>query len=82
MWPIGFKFEYKSNYSDKIITGIIGDFNQPGNYPKMSLTNYKELKDKHLYNVISTRGATYNLAEIEIETISEVRDRRLNDIGI
>jgi len=86
MWPIGYKFEYKSNYGGGIITGIIAKLEQPSNYKKLTLDNYEELKNdtRHLssYAIYSTKGARYSLSEIKIENLRDIRDRRLKDIGI
>lgn len=81
MWPIGYKFVYKSNYGDDV-TGIIDSLDQPSNYVKMTINNYNSLENKHLYTILSTRGARYNITEIEIETLSDLRERKLKDMGI
>ena len=81
-WPIGYKFVYKSNYGGGSVTGIIARLEHPINCEKITLDNYKYLDNKHLYSIYSTRGARYNFGEIEIETLSEIRDRKLKDIGI
>jgi hypothetical protein len=80
-WPIGYKFVYKSNYGGAI-TGIVARLEHPTNFKKVTLENYRYLDNKHLYSIYSTRGARYNLGEIEIETLSEIRDMKLKDIGI
>lgn len=86
MWPIGYKFEYESNYGCGTITGIIARLEQPSNYKVLTLDTYEELKDhtRYLssYMIYSTNGAMYNLSEIEIENVREIRDRKLKDMGI
>ena len=95
MWPIGYKFEYESNYGCGTITGIIARLEQPSNYKVLTLDTYEELKDHtryiingerqillSSYMIYSTNGAMYNLSEIEIENVREIRDRKLKDMGI
>ena len=49
MWPIGYKFEYESNYGGGIVKGIVAKLDKPSNYPDLTLDNYEELtNDRHL----------------------------------
>ena len=67
-YPIGCKFKYNSRYGG-FVEGIIEKY-----YPS----------DNHLIsgNIVSTNGVSYSLRNIEIESISEWRERRLKDLGL
>jgi hypothetical protein len=84
MWPVGYKFKYKSNYGGGIITGVIDRVDQPSNFIKLTLSNYEDLISHptyyRSYAIYSTNGVRYSLNEIERETLSEIRERKLNKI--
>jgi hypothetical protein len=72
-WPVGARFWYKSKYSDDLIEGVID---------KVESSVYNADDSKDVFSIVSTTGVWYNSREIEIENIAEVRDRKLDDLGI
>ena len=85
MWPIGYKFKYESIYG-ACITGVIKQVDKPSNYKKLTLYNYDDIRENSgyaaSYSIDSTTGARYPLNDIEIETISDIRDIKLKKLGI
>jgi hypothetical protein len=69
-YPIGARFEYKSKYSDDIIVGYIKE---------VGVGYYTPGMNKY---VVSTKGATYNIEELKIETIADFREKKLKQIGL
>ena len=72
-WPAGARFWYKSKYSDDLIEGVIA---------KVDSSVYNADDSKEAFSIVSTTGVWYNSHEIEIENIAEVRERKLDDLGI
>lgn len=72
-WPVGARFWYKSKYSDDLIEGVIA---------KVDSSVYNVDDPKEVFSIVSTTGVYYNSREVEIENIAEVRDRKLDDLGI
>lgn len=72
-WPTGARFWYKSKYSDDLIEGVIA---------KVDSSVYNADDSKEAFSIVSTTGVWYNSHEIEIENIAELRERKLDDLGI
>jgi hypothetical protein len=72
-WPVGARFWYKSKYSDDLIEGVIA---------KVDSSVYNVNDSKEVFSIVSTTGVYYNSREIEIEGLVEVRERKLDDLGI
>ena len=72
-WPAGARFWYKSKYSDDLIEGVIA---------KVDSSVYNADDSKEAFSIVSTTGVWYNSREIEIENLSDIRDRKLDDLGI
>lgn len=70
-WPVGAKFWYQSKYSDTLVEGVVASY-------RNSSYNGGEV----VMVIESTNGATYYSSEIEIEDLSVIRDRKLDDLGI
>lgn len=69
-WPLGFRFFYKSKYNDGIVQGVIDNIIDPGS-DGMSEGSIR-----------STNGVWYKMSEVEIETLSDIRNDKLEDLGI
>ena len=70
-WPVGARFWYKSKYSDTLVEGVVASYRN------------SSYKDGEVVMVIeSTNGASYYSSEIEIESLSEIRAKKLDDLGI
>jgi hypothetical protein len=70
-WPVGARFWYQSKYSDTLVKGVVASYRN------------SSYKDGEVVMVIeSTNGASYYSSEIEIEDLSVIRDRKLDDLGI
>ena len=67
-WPIGAKFWYKSRYTDETLEGVVG------NYYEITLD------DPNAFSIVSTRGVIYPASSIIIETVSDFRERKINEI--
>ena len=72
-WPVGARFWYKSKYSDDLIEGVIAKVDS-------SVNNINDTKE--VFSIVSTTGVYYNSREVEIEGLSELRERKLDDLGI
>jgi hypothetical protein len=72
-WPVGARFWYKSKYSDDLIEGVIA---------KVDSSVYNVNDSKEVFSIVSTTGVYYNSREVEIEDLAEVRERKLDDLGI
>jgi hypothetical protein len=72
-WPVGARFWYKSKYSDDLIEGVIA---------KVDSSVYNVNDSKEVFSIVSTTGVYYNSREVEIEGLAEVRERKLDDLGI
>jgi len=72
-WPTGARFWYKSKYSDDLIEGVIA---------KVDSSVYNVDDSEVSFSIVSTTGVWYSSREIEIENIAEVRERKLDDLGI
>lgn len=70
-WPVGARFWYQSKYSDTLVEGVVASYRN---------TSYKD--GEELMVIESTNGASYYSSEIEIENLSEIRNRKLDDLGI
>jgi hypothetical protein len=70
-WPVGAKFWYKSKYSDDLVVGVVASYRN---------SSYKD--GEEVMVIESTKGASYYSSEIEIENLSDIRDRKLDDLGI
>jgi hypothetical protein len=66
-WPIGAKFFYKSRYCDDTIEGVVANY-------------YESLDDPNGCSIVSTRGVVYPVSSIVIETVSDLREKKLNDL--
>jgi hypothetical protein len=73
VWPVGARFWYKSKYSDDLIEGVIA---------KVDSSVYNVNDSKEVFSIVSTTGVYYNSREVEIEGLAEVRERKLDDLGI
>jgi hypothetical protein len=49
---------------------------------KVDSSVYNADDSKEAFSIVSTTGVWYNSHEIEIENIAEVRERKLDDLGI
>lgn len=72
-WLVGARFWYKSKYSDDLIEGVI---------TKVDSSIYNVDDSEVSFSIVSTTGVWYNSREVEIENIAEVRERKLDDLGI
>jgi len=72
-WPAGARFWYKSKYSDDLIEGVVY---------KVDSSVYNADDSKGAFSIVSTTGVWYNSHEIEIENITDIRERKLDDLGI
>lgn len=70
-WPVGARFWYQSKYSDTLVEGVVASYRNG---------SYKD-GEEHI-TIESTNGASYYSHEIKIENLSEIRDRKLDDLGI
>ena len=70
-WPVGAKFWYKSKYSDTLVVGCVASY---------SNSSYRD--GEAVMVIESTNGASYYSSEIEIESLSEIRAQKLEDLGI
>lgn len=68
-WPVGARFWYKSKYSDDVVEGVIAKVEH-------------SLQEGDTFSIVSSKGVWYPSNQIEIEDISEARDRKLDDLGI
>lgn len=76
-WPVGARFWYQSKYSDTLVEGVVASLGQ------LNILGIRSYKDGEVVMVIeSTNGASYYSSEIEIENLSEIRDRKFDDLGI
>jgi hypothetical protein len=68
-WPIGAKFWYKSRYGEEhdVIEGVVANY-------------YDNIDDPNGYSIVSTRGVVYPASSIIIETVSDFRENRLNEL--
>lgn len=69
-YPVGARFEYKSQYGDDVIVGFIKE---------VGVGYYTPDMDKY---IISTKGAIYNIETLMIETVADFRERKLKQIGL
>ena len=70
-WPVGARFWYQSKYSDTLVEGIVASYRN------------SSYRDGEVVMVIkSTNGTSYYSSEIEIESLSDIRDKKLGDLGI
>lgn len=70
IYPVGARFEYKSKYSDDIIIGYIKE---------VGFGYYTPGMNKY---VVSTKGATYPICDLKMETVADFRERKLKQIGL
>jgi hypothetical protein len=70
-WPVGARFWYQSKYSDTLVEGVVASYR---------ISSYRN--GEVVMVIESTNGASYYSSEIEIENLSEIRDKKLDDLGI
>lgn len=70
-WPVGARFWYQSKYSDTLVVGCVASY---------SNSSYRD--GEAVMVIESTTGASYYSSEIEIESLSEIRAQKLDDLGI
>ena len=70
-WPVGARFWYQSKYSDTLVEGVVASY----------IKGYYKDGEEHI-TIESTNGASYYSSEIKIENLSEIRAKKLDDLGI
>ena len=70
-WPVGARFWYQSKYSDTLVEGVVASYRE----------GYYKDGEQHI-TIESTTGASYYSNEIEIESLSEIRAKKLDYLGI